>query len=68
MGSCRSCEISQKCWAQPVKPLLRIRIQGVKYQPKTAKKTRFLLLKLKSELLKKREILKFPYFRMVHQV
>jgi len=33
------------------------RIQGVKYQPKTAKKT-FLLLKPKSELLKKREIKK----------
>jgi len=39
----------------------RIRIQGVKYQPKTAKKT-FLLLKPKSELLKKREIIKIASF------
>ena len=44
----------------------RIRIQGVKYPPKTAKKT-FLLLKPKSELLKKRKIIKFPHFWMVHQ-
>ena len=33
----------------------RIRIQGVKYQPKTAKKT-FLFLKPKSELLKKERL------------
>ena len=33
----------------------RIRIQGVKYQPKTAKKKSFLLLKPKFELLKKRD-------------
>jgi len=38
-----------------------MRIQGAKYQPKTAKKT-FLLLKLKSELLKKRDYKKFPHF------
>ena len=37
-----------------------IRIQGVKYPPKTAKKT-FLLLKPKSKLLKKREVIKFPH-------
>ena len=36
----------------------RIRIQGSKYQPKTAKKT-FLLLKPKSELLKKRDYKNF---------
>jgi len=40
-------------------PLLRIK--GVKYQPKTEKKT-FLLLKPKSELLKKREIIKISSF------
>jgi len=38
----------------------RIRIQGVKYQPKTTKKT-FLLLKPKSELMKK-EIIKISSF------
>jgi len=38
----------------------RILIQGVKYQPKTSKKT-FLLLKLNSKLLKK-EIIKISSF------
>ena len=42
----------------------RIRIQGVKFQPKTAKKT-FLLLKPKSELLKKKR--DYKNF-MVHKV
>jgi len=40
---------------------IRIRIQGLKYQPKTAKKT-FLHLKPKSELLIKREIIKISLF------
>ena len=40
----------------------RIRIQGVKNHPKTAKKKTFLLLKPKSELMKKREIIKIPSF------
>ena len=35
-------------------PVHRIRIQGLKYQPKTAKKKPFLLLKPKSEILKKK--------------
>jgi len=35
----------------------RIRIQGEKYQPKTAKTTFW-----------KKEIIKFPHFGMVHQV
>ena len=35
-------------------PVHRIRIQGLKYQPKTAKKNPFLLLKPKSEILKKK--------------
>ena len=39
----------------------RIRFQDVKYQPKTAKQT-FLLLKPKSELLKKGEIIKISSF------
>ena len=39
-----------------------IRIQGVKYQSKTAKKKTFLLLKSKFELLKKREIIKMSSF------
>ena len=38
-----------------INSLLRIRIQGVKYQPKTAKKP-FLLLKPKSEFLKKERL------------
>jgi len=39
----------------------RIQIQGAKYQPKTAKKT-VLLLNPKSELLKKRDIIKISTF------
>ena len=46
--------------------VLRIRIQGVKYQPKTEKKPFILLnnilLNPKSELLKKREITKISSF------
>ena len=42
---------------QVIKAVLRIRIQGKKYQPKTANKNR-LLFKPKSELLKKK-ILKY---------
>ena len=41
---------------------MRIRIQGVKYHPKTAKKKSFLLLNPKSELLKKDRLKKFPHF------
>ena len=40
----------------------RIRIQGAKYQPKSAKKKQILLLKPKSELLKKERLKKFPDF------
>ena len=39
----------------------RIRIQGVKYQPKAAKKQN-LLLKSKFELLKNKRLSKFPHF------
>ena len=39
----------------------QIRIEGEKYQLKTAK-TNFLILKPKSQLFKKREIIKFPDF------
>ena len=52
----------QKILASWVHKNMRIRIQGVKYQPKTEKKTFFLLLKPKSELLKKREIIKISSF------
>jgi len=39
----------------------QIRIQGVKYQPKTEEK-KFLLLNPKSELLKKERLKKFTHF------
>ena len=43
-------------WARDLeKPVLRIRIQGVKNQPRTAKKS-LLLIKPKSELLKKERL------------
>ena len=47
-----------------IRMILAYWIQGAKYQPKTAKKT-CLLFKPKTELLTKRDIIKF---RMVQQV